>query len=107
MKKQLFTVSRFLLAVKERGLCADCCGRFPPALLDFDHARGDKAFGLGGGCVPPGTSIEEVAAEVVKCDLVCTNCHRARTSYRKGMPWARAYRERVMREGWGQDDSTS
>lgn len=65
--------------------CMDCGNRFPPECMDFDHARGEKVFGIG-----PNWDMrpERLMVEVAKCDLVCSNCHRIRTKqrnqYKKG-----------------------
>src|SRR2546428_2861049 len=69
--------------------CADCCGEFPPYVMDFDH-RGDasKDFWIlqRAGAV----SRERLTKELAKCDVLCANCHRARTH-------ARALERRRMR----------
>jgi len=69
--------------------CEDCGGRFPPYAMDFDHRDGDqKAFWVSrrAGSV----SRDRLLAELEKCDIVCANCHRARTH-------ARALARRQMR----------
>lgn len=74
-------IRRRLTALKlERG-CMDCGYRTHPAALDFDHARGVKSVNL--------SQISEkywsvVAHEIEKCDVVCANCHRVRTTKRRG-----------------------
>jgi hypothetical protein len=60
----------------ERG-CADCGYRGHPAALDFDHLPGFeklKSVGSMTGC-----AWEDIEAEIAKCDVVCSNCHRVRT----------------------------
>jgi hypothetical protein len=64
--------------IKSSTPCADCRGKFPPYVMDFDHVRGVKAFGIGQATIRP-VSIDELAAEIAKCDVVCSNCHRERT----------------------------
>jgi hypothetical protein len=61
--------------------CMDCGGTFPSECMDFDHVRGEKVKGIG---AMRGCSRQTIDAEVAKCDLVCANCHRTRTRYRKG-----------------------
>jgi hypothetical protein len=67
--------------------CMDCGGRFPPECMDFDHRpdevklfticdRGISAFGW-----------PKLMAEMAKCDLVCSNCHRIRTASRRPRTW--------------------
>lgn len=67
--------------------CMDCHTKFPLVCMDFDHTknkkfnvshmptlfkshRGDKAF-------------QTILDEIAKCELVCSNCHRIRTSNRR------------------------
>ena len=56
--------------------CADCGINYPPHVMDFDHARGEKEF-----IIAPNRSIalEKLLNEIDKCDVVCANCHRLRT----------------------------
>jgi hypothetical protein len=55
------------------GKCVKCGGSFPPAALDFHHKE-DKTFGIGN--YAKSCSLERVAEEVLKCVLLCANCHR-------------------------------
>lgn len=62
----------------ERG-CCDCGFRGHHAALDFDHVSGEKHTAvMRMSC----HSIEQIRAEVAKCDVVCSNCHRIRTKRR-------------------------
>lgn len=56
--------------------CADCGGRFPPECMDFDHVRGEKIRGVA---QMMHYSKARLCAEILKCELVCANCHRTRT----------------------------
>ena len=62
--------------LKERTPCADCGGRFPYYVMDFDH-RGQKSFSLASPVMQ--CSLKTLMKEVAKCDIVCANCHRIRT----------------------------
>ena len=58
--------------------CADCGERYPPWVMDFDHVRGVKrgvVSYLASRTPPVATILDEIA----KCEVVCANCHRART----------------------------
>jgi hypothetical protein len=62
--------------------CMDCGGRFPPCSMDFDH----RDPGTKRSRVPAliGRAADaRILAEVAKCDIVCANCHRARTFARR------------------------
>jgi len=50
---------------------------FLPAAMEFDHLpSSEKHFNLAQA---GHRSLREVLAELEKCELVCANCHRART----------------------------
>jgi hypothetical protein len=69
-------------AAKDRP-CADCGGKFPHYVMDFDHRDGEeKLFNVGRGRMGKA----RVIAEMAKCDVICANCHRIRTAIRSG--WA-------------------
>lgn len=58
--------------------CADCGGTFPACVMDFDHVRGKKMFTIGDhGHLR--VSPSRVREEILKCEVVCANCHRIRT----------------------------
>lgn len=62
--------------------CASCGWSFDPVAMDFDHVRGTKLFNI-----PTGVSMfindEDFWEEILKCEVVCANCHRVRTKKRK------------------------
>jgi hypothetical protein len=75
------------LAVHKDKPCMDCGQRFPPCCMDFDHRPGEvKSFGIS---TSRSRSFEVILAEIKKCDVVCSNCHRLRTADRN-----------VQREYW-------
>lgn len=61
--------------------CTDCGLTYPPYVMDFDHVRGRKLGEIGRmkGKVTTAT----LRAEIAKCDVVCSNCHRIRTHRRR------------------------
>jgi hypothetical protein len=60
--------------------CMDCGNKFPSECMDFDHREeGEKFKDIS----RMGTySMEKILEEIVKCDVVCANCHRIRTRLR-------------------------
>lgn len=60
--------------------CADCGVEYPYYVMDLDHL-GDKEFSLSSPRARAG-SVERLKTEIAKCDVVCANCHRARTHNR-------------------------
>jgi hypothetical protein len=67
--------------------CKDCKRKYPPYVMDFDHVKGRKAFAIGDG-LRTGKSFEKIVAEIKKCELVCSNCHRIRTHTRRQKGYA-------------------
>lgn len=57
--------------------CADCGESYPSYVMDFDHVRGVKTFNIAWGVRNATTAA--LLAEIAKCDVVCSNCHRIRT----------------------------
>ena len=74
-------LAEFVNAFKRRP-CADCGGEFPPYLMDFDHVGGDKLDDIC-GMRRRTVSREAIRVEIEKCEVVCANCHRARTHARR------------------------
>lgn len=72
----------FFEGLKDRS-CADCGGRFPHFVMDWDHRPGEvKLFNIS--YAKSSFARERVVAEIAKCDLVCANCHRIRTAREGG-----------------------
>ena len=55
--------------------CTDC-GETNPVVLEFDHLR-DKVRNVSRAM---GLSLKSLKEEIAKCEVVCANCHRIRTS---------------------------
>ena len=65
----------YLLKIKSNP-CTDCGKVYPPCCMDFDHINDDK---FGNISTLKGRSIYGINKEILKCELVCSNCHRIRT----------------------------
>lgn len=80
-KEAVYT--RFMEFVTEYFMHHPCedCGIADPIVLDFDHVRGDKRHNVS-KLAKDGYSWEAIMAEIAKCDVVCSNCHRRRTAKR-------------------------
>ena len=61
--------------------CADCKQVFPPYVMDFDHVMGVKSANVSK--LRQGHSMVHFLAEVQKCEVLCSNCHRIRTHSRR------------------------
>lgn len=64
------------------GVCQDCKQTFPdnPEVFDFDHVEGEKTANIS--LLLSTASWGKIAVELLKCELVCSNCHRMRTKER-------------------------
>lgn len=78
-KNRMLAASAVIEAAKDAP-CADCGVKYPPFVMDFDHVRGTKGFNIAPN---RSRSLELIKAEIAKCEVVCSNCHRARTHARK------------------------
>ncbi len=62
--------------------CDDCGGEYPAWAMDFDHRDpSNKRYTVSRMVGRAG--VARIMAEVAKCDIVCANCHRARTYARR------------------------
>lgn len=63
--------------------CMDCGGTFHWVAMDFDHRPGEEKLCEVSKLVSEGYSLDLILAEIAKCDVVCSNCHRVRTFVRR------------------------
>lgn len=71
---------RELIDSLKRCPCADCGERYQPHIMDFDHRPGELKTGAVSTLQ---VSRVRLLAEIAKCDVVCSNCHRKRTYRRR------------------------
>jgi len=67
---------------KEKKGCFDCRNKLPHYVLEFDHKPEFKKLD-GVYRVLRNYGAEMAWAEVAKCDVVCSNCHKIRTYSRE------------------------
>lgn len=72
----------------ESGGCA--CGETDPACLEFDHVRGNKSFSMC-QAANKGVGQERLEAELAKCEVRCSNCHKKKTAKEQG--WYEKFRD--------------
>ena len=72
--------------------CVDC-GEEDPVVLDFDHLS-DKVADVSALVRNRLWPWERLLTEIAKCEVVCANCHRRRTSRRANTFRYRATRQR-------------
>ena len=75
--------------------CIDCGNKYPAVCMDWDHVIGEKVLNLS--ALVRKNNKKRVLEEITKCELVCANCHRIRTSERKQSGGPRKY----DRSTWG------
>lgn len=68
----------YIRSLRERP-CTDCGVEYPYYIMEFDHL-GDKFLPISRMLTRSWKLIE---AEIAKCEVVCANCHRARTHHRR------------------------
>lgn len=75
-------VREWLTDIKNKTPCTDCKIQYPSYVTDFDHIpeKGKKIKNISQ--LLNSGSFKKVQEEIAKCELVCANCHRARTFQR-------------------------
>jgi hypothetical protein len=81
--------------------CADC-GERDIVVLECDHVRG-KRHGIA-GLVATGAPLATLREELARCEVVCVNCHRRRTTRRAGWRRGRPDWERELVESGTRED---
>lgn len=75
-RQELWRERKQILVDLLGGECHDCHQSYPLAVYDFHHTHGGKKFAVGEKIITK--SLTEVKREVLKCILLCANCHRIR-----------------------------
>ena len=86
--RQASTFAKTIGQHKATHPCTDCGVCYPPYVMDYDHVLGDKRGNVS-SLVGSGRSAQ-ARNEILKCELVCSNCHRIRTHNRKYLPVAQS-----------------
>ena len=71
--------------IKESTPCADCGIKYHYSQMDFDHIDIKKVNIAR--LANSEASIKTIKAEINKCEIVCSNCHRLRTWQREKDKW--------------------
>jgi hypothetical protein len=72
-----------LLEIKKKLSCS-VCSENHPATLDFHHNNpNEKVMGVG-KMIRLGLSMDRILAEIAKCTVLCSNCHRKETAKQLG-----------------------
>lgn len=60
------------------------CGERDPVVLDFDHRDGEDKTANVADMLRSSYGIATIEAEISKCNVLCSNCHRRRTAVQQG-----------------------
>ena len=69
-------IRKWVNGIKEESPCVDCNTYYPYYIMDFDHLK-DKKWNINE--LIDRCSVSGLKDEIAKCEVVCSNCHRART----------------------------
>lgn len=69
--------------IKETTPCVDCGESYPYYVMQFDHIPGKEKLGCIATMVGKNAAWEKIKEEILKCDIVCANCHAERTYKRR------------------------
>ena len=76
-KKHRAHLRSIINEIKLNSGCVDCKGTFHPSIMEFDHVRGTKKYGIA-EMVSQGMSEDVILKEIEKCEVRCAPCHRTR-----------------------------
>lgn len=72
-------ISAFIHSLKSGKPCLDCLIEYKPCVMQFDHRDPSTKVAEISNMVRNSVPMAVLEAEIAKCDLVCANCHFART----------------------------
>lgn len=70
---------RNMIAAIKKQPCADCGASYPPYVMDLDHLDPASKEITPARLAGSGWPMKRIEAEIAKCEVVCSNCHRERT----------------------------
>lgn len=81
--KQRFLNRQHVYSVLVNATCT-VCGESDPACLEFDHRNPEDKRASISELAHQGVDFSILAKEIAKCDIICANCHRKKTSLEQG-----------------------
>lgn len=84
-RKQIDRNRVYLRSILENAQCMEC-GNDNWLVLELDHRNPQDKHDAVTRMVNDGTSLDRIKQEVLKCDIVCANCHTIRTA-KRGNTW--------------------
>jgi hypothetical protein len=61
-----------------KSVCLDCKLIWPEYILQFDHVNPKEKTATISELIKQGVSLKRLLGEIMKCELVCANCHLER-----------------------------
>lgn len=80
-REKVLKLREFINQTYKTAPCMDCGLSFLPVCMDFDHIK-NKKYNVS-KLIQNNSSLKLIENEIAKCDLVCANCHRKRTFFKK------------------------
>jgi len=81
LRKKYYDEHSLMIQSLKNKPCVDCGNNFPFYVMQFDHVCGDKIANVAD--MPGNYSWNKIEEEILKCELICANCHSIRTYKRK------------------------
>lgn len=81
-KQSRHRVAAYVRKAKQGQKCVVCREDYPYWKMEFDHLPQYKKLFTIGGKGARDKTIEDIQAEMDKCEIVCRNCHADRTYWR-------------------------
>lgn len=72
-------IRELIILIKELICCKDCDKNYPYYVMDFDHVG---IITMTINRLVEFSSVRKLEEEISRCEMVCANCHRARTHNR-------------------------
>jgi len=82
-KRRYRKLKQLINDIKTSSPCFDCGQSYPPYVMDFDHVDPTNKLCNVSRMPSKFPCEEKILAEIEKCDLVCSNCHRVREHNRQ------------------------
>lgn len=79
MTRDRLYLQQYVWDIKEESECR-YCGEDHPACLDFHHIDPGRKSGNIGDLIRKRYTKQRLQAEIDKCEVVCSNCHRKKHS---------------------------
>lgn len=80
-QRRRIAANRALVESLKTKPCPDCEKQWKPWQMEFDHRAGTVKVGEVSRMIS--RTRGKLLAEIAKCDVVCANCHKSRTHWRR------------------------